>query len=214
MTYEDYMKLYGHCFFHKYLKLKGEPIVYTSLQDLLNALKYAKLPCPNEVEGGFPMKVTIHALDTLDLVERELRNDYFASDDYEIPKEGWEFLRKCFNEYNANYATPDLKEYYHSIGVTVPEHMKYKLEECFDSIEVLRDKEKELLSIADRVKIAFGYSKSIHDNWELDEAAEKVVLEALEKHAKQEFKEALGEIDREISLDEVLPRLWKKDQME
>ena len=125
MTYKDYMEKYHLCFGHD--DYEGGEWMLPTLEELLETMKDYGYHCPDEVSGGIPVKILIDPRDAVDDIEQNLYDDDFSGDDYEMPENGKEYLRRCFQEYNEKYA--NYGNYCDTTPVTVPDEMKYDLEE-------------------------------------------------------------------------------------
>jgi hypothetical protein len=125
MTYAEYKAKYNYAYGHENYEC-GERMV-ASLEDLLETLKDNEYPCPDEVDGGIPVKMTIDIGSAIDGIEQDLYDNDFSGEDYEMPLDGVEFLKKCFAEYNEKYANNG--NYCDSVTVIVPDEMKYWPEE-------------------------------------------------------------------------------------
>ena len=125
MTYKDYMEKYHHCFGHD--DYEGGERMLPTLEELLETMKDDGYHCPDEVSGGIPVKILICPRDAVDAIEQNLYDDDFSGEYYEMPENGKEFLKRCFQEYNEKYA--NYGNYCDTIPVTVPDEMKYELEE-------------------------------------------------------------------------------------
>ena len=82
MTYKEYMEKYHHCFGHEDYEC-GERMLL-SLEELLVELKDGGYACPDEVDGGVPVKMAIDQEDAIDAIEQQLYDHDFAGEDYEI----------------------------------------------------------------------------------------------------------------------------------
>ena len=125
MTYKDYMEQYHFCFGHD--SYEGGERMLPTLKELLDILKDEGYYCPDEVSGGIPVKMTIDPRSAIDAIEQDLYDLDFSGEDYEMPKDGVEFLKKCFQEYNEKYA--NYGNYCGMVTVVVPDEMKYDLED-------------------------------------------------------------------------------------
>ena len=123
MTYKKYMEKYHYGFGHEDYEC-GERMLL-SLEELLVELKDGGYACPDEVDGGIPVKIAIYPEDAIDAIEQQLYDYDFSDEDYEVPEVGKEFLRKCFQEYNEKYA--NYGNYCDTVTVEVPDEMKYEL---------------------------------------------------------------------------------------
>lgn len=123
MTYKEYMEKYNFCFGHDDYAC-GEQMI-EKLDNLLDELKDNGYPCPDEVNGGIPVKMLIDIDGAIDGIEQDIWDHDFCGEDYEMPEDGIEFLKKCFQEYNEKYATYGM--YCDSVIVAVPDEMKYDL---------------------------------------------------------------------------------------
>ena len=124
MKYDEYMKKHGIGFAH--YGYEGGEASMDTLQGLLEILHEEGIECPEKVIGLTPSLITIDPEHATDDLEQILIESEYAGEDYEMPAEGKEFLKKCFQEYNDNYATHG--NYYEGVTVEVPEEMKYELE--------------------------------------------------------------------------------------
>lgn len=129
MTYQEYIEKYNYCFGHESYD-DGERMP-EKLEDLLENLKDKGYECPDTVEGGVPVKIYIDVDSEIEGIQDTFYDHDFAGEDYEISKEGEEFLKKCFEEYNEKYANHG--NYCDTVDVIVPEEMKYELSD--DEIE-------------------------------------------------------------------------------
>ncbi len=125
MKYDEYMEKHGIGFAHD--GYEGGEASMATLQGLLETLQEKEMECPAVVIGLTPSLITIDPHDAADYLEEVMMDSEYAGEDYEMPAEGKEFLKKCFEEYNDNYATEG--NYYEGVTVEVPEEMKYELEE-------------------------------------------------------------------------------------
>lgn len=124
MTYKEYMEKHHYCFGHDDY---SDEQMFTDLHELLECMQEEGLECPQVVKGGIPVKVMIDPDWAVDGIEDNLYENDFAGEDYEMPEDGVEFLKKCFREYNEKYA--NYGYYCETVPVTVPDEMKYELEE-------------------------------------------------------------------------------------
>ena len=123
MTYKEYMEKCNCYFGHKHYEYGI--LMLASLEELLLELKDGGYACPDNIEVGIPVKITIDPEDAIDKIEQQLNND-FSGEDYEMPEGGKEFLRTCFQEYNEKYAK-DSSNYCDTVTVEVPDEMKYEM---------------------------------------------------------------------------------------
>lgn len=96
------------------------------MRDLLEYLKEKRIECPDYVQGLVPVTITIDSECMVDDIEETLCNDEYAGEYYEMPEDGKEFLKKCFEEYNEKYA--NYGNYCDTVNVEVPERYKYQRE--------------------------------------------------------------------------------------
>lgn len=125
MTYKEYVEKYDLSYGHDNYE-SGEQM-FCKLEELLEHLKDEGYECPNVVNGGIPVKITIDPEIAVDSIEETLWDHDFAGEDYEMTDAGRAFLKKCFMEYNEKYANNGY--YCESVDVIVPDEMKYELEE-------------------------------------------------------------------------------------
>ena len=121
MTYKEYMEKYHYYFGHENYEYGVR--MFPSLEKLLFVLKDGGYACPDKVDGGVPVKIEIDIEYAIDAIEDNLYDHDFAGEDYEMPDDGKEFLRKCFQEYNEKYA--NYGNYCDIVSVEVPDEMKY-----------------------------------------------------------------------------------------
>lgn len=124
MKYDEYKEKHGVGFAHD--GYEGGEASMDTLQGLLEVLKEKEIECPEKVTGLTPSLITIDPEHAIDGLEQILIESEYAGEDYEMPAEGKEFLKRCFQEYNDIYASEG--NYYEGITVEVPEEMKYELE--------------------------------------------------------------------------------------
>ena len=124
MKYDEYMEKHGVGFAHD--KFMDGELSIGEIEELLEILKDKRIKCPDTVSGMVLVKIMIDPESEVDRIEESLWDHDFAGEDYELTEKGKEFLKKCFEEYNDNYATEG--NYYEGVTVEVPEEMKYELE--------------------------------------------------------------------------------------
>lgn len=124
ITYQMYMEQFGYGFSHDSC-LDGQ--MFCTLSELLWEMRLANYPCPQIVNGGIPVKITIDADDVIRRIEDHLCDNEYTDDYCVISKEGEKFLKHCFSEYNRLYAMKGSRCII--VPVEVPHNMKYELKE-------------------------------------------------------------------------------------